>query len=281
MFWQSYKNTLKNLTRSPLFWAMTALVLLVLINRVIGVSNGVLDLTTGEMIMDTDPRFVMPDTTYYQLANNTANCFLGYALPCLIAVSVMLILNRDFGDSFFEIERAGGVKPEQYFGGRLAALASVHLLITAILLPLGFYWYYFSRGGLPGLSNPFADSAVRLLRQYFLGTLPVILMYLGVAYLIGCLLKSGIAAAIGGCGMVLFHNLGGTYLFNRMPKVYRFFNPTPLQKHVYLSYYGTGRADGAAQTFTPAEMMIWLAVMLGFAAAGFAVAYLLTRKREV
>ncbi len=271
MFWQSYKNTFRTLFRTGLFLAMAALVVGMTIRQAI----------SGYRVSDHIAGFVVDADTYIQLVGNMITPMLWDSMLFFIIVSVMLILNRDYGDSFFEVERAGGITPASYFGGRIAALVSISVPFGLLMSFLGTDWYYFSRGGMEGMSLAafWRDSSVRILRFYFLGAVPIMLMYLGVVCLVGCLLKSGFAGAVGGVILFVFHELCGTVLSLRMPSVYRFFNPQAFEKYVYLTYYDQHLVSN--NSFTPTEFWLWFSVMLGFAAAGLAAAYLLTRKREI
>lgn len=284
MFWQSYKNTLKNLTRSPLFWAMVALVFFVLMYQVIVGYTGTLDLATGEMIVDTDPRYAMDEPTYHQLAGNVIGVhMMTYTMPCLVVICVMLILDRDYGDNFFEVERAGGVKPISYLMGRFAALGSVLIPIGAIASYLGFAYYYVTRGGLngQGFGQMWGDITVRALRTYCFGSVPVVLFYLFLTYMAGSLLKSGLAGGMVGIGHLALMVIATQAAIRRfLPRIFDYLSThgdTVGNPVMYWSF-------GDYQTYpfcSNAFVAIWTASMLGQATVCLIVSVLLIRKREI
>ncbi len=292
MFWQSYKNTLKNLIRTPLFWVLVALVFLNTLYFALKGYVSYYDASLGELIPDTDPRFVLTYTNYLQLCLNVIRGgIMTYTVPCLAVVSTMLILNRDFGDSFFEIERAGGVKPGQYFGGRLAALASVNMAVALTASFWGVHWYYFTRGGIFGMSlwRYWTDSTVRILRIFFFAAVPVILLYIGLTYLVGSLAGSGLWGAVAGIGCVFLFCMLTTLLSFRMSSVFELCNT--LSEKLYF-HWTVSDLDAVrwrqlyelpreSVDFAGYEVLIWTVVMAGAAAAFLAGSYLKTKKREI
>ena len=124
MFRQTYKNTIKNLLRSPVFW----FILIVLVFTVM------YDEYTGHFGGDTDPTFVLSYQNFVQtMTNITCAAILFYPLPIFTTFTVVLILNRDYGDKFYEIEKCGGLRPSTYILGRLAALVSVNFVVLVLL----------------------------------------------------------------------------------------------------------------------------------------------------
>ena len=97
MFLTTYKNTLKNLIRSTTFWLLVAVLAIVVIQGV----------NEGFYLVDTEPDFVLTYQMYIQsIINSLASKLLMYALPIFAVITVVLVLNRDYGDKFFEIEKA-------------------------------------------------------------------------------------------------------------------------------------------------------------------------------
>ena len=138
MFSSVYKTTLKNLFRSLIFWLAAAFVIGVTVYEFSKGHYGEYDHTLNEMIYDTDPRFVLSYIHYKSLMQNVCiSDVMYYAMPIFTVISTVLVLNRDYGDQFFEIEKASGVKAITYTGGRLAALVTVNFALAAIaLLPI-------------------------------------------------------------------------------------------------------------------------------------------------
>ena len=102
MFFQSYKNVIRNLFRSPLFWLTVLLVTGISIYLASGRSYTYYDEALNDVIPDTDPRFVLDFKTYVQHVTNTcAAKSMIYALPLFAVVTSSLILMRDYGDKFF------------------------------------------------------------------------------------------------------------------------------------------------------------------------------------
>ena len=126
MLFQSYKTALRNLFRSPLFWLTVLLVTGVSIYMASTRSYTYYDEALNDVILDTDPRFILDFKTYVQHVSNTCGAkSMVYALPLFAVITSSLILMRDYGDKFFEIERAAGIKPSHYVWGRVAALITV------------------------------------------------------------------------------------------------------------------------------------------------------------
>jgi len=146
MFSSVYKTTLKNLFRSLIFWLAAAFVIGVTVYNFAKGHFGQYSHTLNEMIPDTDPRFVLSMNQYRNLIGNVCiSDVMYYAMPIFTVISTVLVLNRDYGDQFFEIEKASGVKAITYTGGRLAALVTVNFALAAITCFLGTHMYLFFR----------------------------------------------------------------------------------------------------------------------------------------
>ena len=133
MFFRTFRISLQNLFRSPLFWLTVLLVTGISIYEGQNLSYGYYDEALNETIMDTDPRYVLNFQTYVQHVSNTCGAqIMVYALPLFAVVTSSLILMRDYSDKFFEIERAAGIKPARYVWGRVAALLTVNTVMTFV-----------------------------------------------------------------------------------------------------------------------------------------------------
>ena len=101
MFYSIYKNTLKTILRSRTAWLALALVGAVISIYAIRGGHGYYDMATGEMIYDTDPRYVLSFETYRQtvLMNYACGSTMLYLFPLFAIIATLAVLLRDFGDS--------------------------------------------------------------------------------------------------------------------------------------------------------------------------------------
>ena len=236
-----------------------------------------------ETIMDTDPRYVLEFDIFRQHIQNA--CLAGimwYALPLLAVISTALILSRDWGDRFFEIEKAAGSRPLSYVTARLGAILSVNTVVMVFAMLLTFYWYVFSRGGVEGMSvfAMIADSFPRFFKYVLFIGLPCIMMYVGLTYVAGNLLRSGVAGAVGGMGYVV-----GFYVFylffsasQKYPIYFDYLAPVPMKLRFYLSALDK---PSMAISGTPLwQAAVGFGVLVGVALIYYAVSYWRVRRRE-
>lgn len=286
MFLTTYKTTVKNLVRSPLFWMMFVMFGFIAFELVTQGCYGYYDFELSELIMDTDPRFVLEFSAYVQFVSNVINSqLMYYSLPLFTAVSVVLILNRDYGDNFYEIEKAAGTKPTRYLIGRLAALVTVNLIVAVVMAYFFLHLYVITRGGVAGLDvwAYIADSTVRMMRHLIFRVLPCILFYIGFTYCIGSLFRSGIAAALCSIGYVVFYVVTSFMLRHRMGAFYfDYLSPTPRKLTMYLQRYDSELFEShIANTNTNlTKAAICVCILVGLGALYSTIAYLRTRKRD-
>ena len=119
MLLSSIKNTFKNTVRSVSFWLIVLTFALIAFYNVGSLSYSQYDLELKEYIYDTDPRFSLDYQGYIKQFCTVFDMLMPYAVPLLAIVSTALIVFRDYGDNFFEIEKASGIKPIRYLSGRL------------------------------------------------------------------------------------------------------------------------------------------------------------------
>ncbi len=286
MFFTIYKATVRNLFRSPLFWMMFALFGFVAFNIVTSPTYGYYVPELNETIMDTDPRFVLKYNTYVQhIANTVGQNLLLYALPLFTVVSVVLILNRDYGDNFFEIEKAAGMKPTQYLFGRLAALVTVNFIVAVVMGFLFLHLYVGTRGGVAELElwNYIADSTVRMMRHLIFRALPAVLFYIGFTYLMGSLFRSGVAAALCSIGYAVFYVVMVSRLRFRLdPFYFNYLSPNPSKLSQYLHYYDSEWFENiiASKNTSLGKAALCVCILVGLAVVYSAIAYLRTRTRD-
>lgn len=286
MFTQTFKTTLKNLVRSLLFWAALAIVIFVVIYYLTQSHQGYFDLTSGETITDLDPRYVMSYYTYLLLPMNFFRAgLMFYAMPVFTVISTLLVMNRSYGDGFFEIEKAGGVKPSVYFFGRFSALVTVNVAVSLIISVIGSLTYYCMRGGYDGFAafgSFLYDYSARFFRLYIIAVIPAILLYMGLTYMIGSIFKSGFAGAVIGFGYTLMTYLCNYQLRFRMPNFYNdFITPTSSPLYLYLSYYKTVEIEDDTMIFNFVDTIVWLGIILGTSILCFAISYICTRRRKI
>lgn len=285
MFFATYKNTLKTLVRSTTFRLLFMLFILEIIKVITEPSYGYYDLALQEMITDTDSRFVVGFGTYLKETFNAGVSLKKEILPLITAVATVLVLNRDYGDNFYEIEKAAGIKPRHYLWARLTALATLLISLGAVFSLVNFHVYIFTRGGVTSMDlfTYITDSTFRLLRSYLFVSVPVILFYIAFTYCMGALFKNGIAAAVVSLGYVIFNGAVNLY---RMPAVYKYYlSPSSMKLTLYID--ATNRPDKSEV----AELLqindtdlgkaaLCICILVGLAVVYSVVAYLRTRKRD-
>ena len=286
MFLKIYKTTFKNIFRSATFWMFLALFGFIAYEILTQFSHGYYDRNLGEMIYDTDPRFVLAFQTYVKLLSNTIGSkVLFYAMPLFATVTTVLVLNRDHGDNYFGIEKAAGVKPAKYVIARLSALFTLNLIVVTIVSYLFLHLYVFTRGGVDNmeLREYITDSTPRMMRMIIFRAVPTIVFYIGFTYCIGSLFKSGIVAAICSIGYVIIYAAG--YLMLRMrvaPTYWDYLSPTPNKLTLYFHYYDSEWFEGMLQqTDTSLEKAAFcICLLTGLGIIYSLVAYICTKVRD-
>lgn len=288
MFFTIYKTTFKNLFRSPLFWMMFILFGFIAFERVTRPSYGYFDFELNELFMDTDSRFVLIFDTYVQCVSNTVGAsLLRYAMPLFTSVSVVLILDRDYGDNFYEIEKAAGMKPTQYLFARLAALFTVNFIVATVISYFFLHLYVITRGGVEGLEGwtYITDSTVRMLRHLIFRIIPALLFYIGFTYCVGSLFRSGVAAAVCSIGYALFYMVTyGRLRFRVNPFYFDYLSPSPNKLGFYLHFYDSDpyQFDSTVRMANTnlGKAAICVCILVGLGALYSTIAYLRTRKRD-
>ena len=294
MLISTYKNTLKTLFRSALFWLTVLLVLALMVERGLSVQSSravvVNGRPTGEMIMDNEPEFRenIDHNFYVQTVQNSQNSWIMlYTMPLLAVISTMIMLTRDYRDNLYEIEKAGGVRPSKYFFGRFAALVTVNFTVCLIFGHVGLHTYFFSRGGPPDFFanylEYFMDSTQRILRVFFGAQIFTLLFYIGITYVFGCILHSGFMGGVAGIGSVLFVYLSQTSIRHRMPTVYLdYLVPRSNNHYAYLGLYDSELFyHPYGNPFTVNDVMICIVYLFVASLIFFTVSYIFTRKRSI
>lgn len=277
MFKQTFFNTFKNLFRCASFW------LVFLVSIIITVQGAI----SGYYGMDSDPEFVLAYQNYIQLITNSCcSTLLMYALPIFVIITTSLILNRDFGDRFFEIEKAANISPFSYVFGRLSALLSLNSLVLVGSHILCVWLYVYTRGGVYEMATVdfIFDSFIRILRVDFFVAMPVIVFYIGIAYGIGTIFKNGIISAVASISYVIFFYAAFLMLRWRItPTYFDYFSPMPYKLRNFFHYYDT---EWFSRMITNNDLSWGKALFcIGFLCAvgiiGSLISYFRIRKRTV
>ena len=288
MLYATYKNTFKTLFRSVIFYLALALLIGVAIYEAIGGGYGYFDMEAMELIMDTDPRFVLTKDNYMQNPNNACcSNMMMYAMPLFAVISTVLVLHSNYNDRFYEIEKAGNVKAVTYFMARILALITINAVLIAFTSLLTHYWYVFSRGGVNGMGTMemLLDSVGRVLRYVVFLAIPSLTFYITFTYAIGSIFKSGWVGAIAGMGHVIAYFMGNLMLRMQVGEIGRFYFeylcPIPTKLRSYLYAFDT--ADVAVHMerseTSLGKAAACVGVLLGVSVIYSAVSYLCQRKR--
>ncbi len=229
MFYSIFKNTLKNTFRSLLFWMMFVLFAMHALQRY-------------SIIISHDYVHGISFFKYVQLASNVINGegILYYSMPLITVVSTMLILNRDHGDNFYEIEKAAGVKPANYLVARLTALITLNVVILTVMSYFFLHFEVFLRGGVKGigLSEYIIDSTIRMARLILCRAVPTTIFYVCFTYCIGSVFKSSVVAAVTSIGYVVFYAVGKLMLRQRIHSMFwDYLSPVPDKLTNYFHCY--------------------------------------------
>lgn len=213
---------------------------------------------------------------------------LMYPLAILTVIVTVLVINRDHGDQFFEIEKAAGVKPLLYVLGRLSAATAITFVIQWVVSFAVLLYLVFGQGGVEGMSalQCIVKGFLYLSRTNICIALPVILFYIGITYLIGTLFKNGVVAACAGFGYaIVFFVTFLLYRYSVSPVAELYFNylsPAAYKIRYYFSSLGLPNQEQILARFGTSlgKAMISIVFFVGVFAVCTAVSYLLTRKRE-
>lgn len=279
MFCSTFRNTVKTLFRSATFW------LVFTVFAVIMIRYGIVDHVTYAPGFEPPPQI-----SYNQYASAVDNAIhagsLIYPLAILVVIATVLVLNRDYGDSFYEIEKAADVKPSRYLFGRLSAVVAITFAAQWVLTFAAMHMNVLKRGGVEGLSTLqyIGDSLFRITRTNLCIALPHILFYVGITYLIGAIFKNGIVAAVGGfANAIAFYVINYIYHNALWSKTYLdYFSPMPEKLRHYFAYVGLDTEEMMFGMFDTSlgKAMACIAFLVGVFAVCTVIAYARIRKRE-
>ena len=277
----TYKNTLKNILRSGTFWLIFGVLIVI-------VSHGAI---SGYYVGDDEPGVILSYHDFVEVIANSGIVTLAmYALPLTAIVTTVIVLLRDYGDDFFEIERAGGIQNLHYLLGRLAGIITVVTAATVFSHSLCLHLYIGTRGGVHGIGfwDYLAESFVRLLRFDFCVILPGLLFYLTLTFLIGVFLKRGYATAAISCiCMLAYYFFSSYYRYQYIGKFvddfFNYYSPIPTQLRMYFQLYDTENNQLAYEILgiTPDGAMTGFVFLIGISVLFSACAYFRIRKRTM
>lgn len=277
MFVQTYKNTIKMLFRTPSFWMMLAFLIAALIYGNLVVIKSAF---ASERLYDLD--------SYHNLINNIPIArIMIYPMPLFAAVTTVLILNRDYGDKFFEIEKAYNMTPMRYLLGRLSALITVNGMLVIGLSFAFIHLAVLPRGGVEGMTTEeyLFDSFVRIMRVNLLLCIPSLLTFITVTYTVGTLFQSGYAAMIASSVYVIFFYLTQLTLHMKWQPIYqvyfRYLNLTPRALRLYAAMADTSYFERTMSKYNDnfVHVILGFCSLAAFTALGMFISAFRIRRR--
>lgn len=284
MFFTTCKNTLKNLTRTTTFWLILSVMIIVAAEHAMSACYSMYMPEYDEVIMDTDPRFVLEYQRYIiHITNSLAN-LLSYAIPIFAVVTTVIIAQRDFNDNFFEIEKSLNVKCLKYLLGRIITVFIINCFLVTVCSFFSMHLYVFLRNGVEGLETweYLCDSTIRLLRANLFRSYPCIAFYITLTYGVTTIFKNSIVSALIGLGYAISNIIVSLYALTEESVYLNYLSPTPLKVMQYLYYYDTEWFGQISIIETsPLEVSLCLSLILLLATVFFLLSYLRIRKRTV
>lgn len=289
MFFATFRSTTKSFLRSVTFWLLLAMFLVVLVRY--GVQQVQLYWEGAEFVNEYVPDYELPEhITFQAYVSEVDNLVhagsLIYPLALLVIITTVLVLNRDYGDQFFEIEKAAGMKPSVYLLGRLSAVAVATFVIQWVVSFAILQVCVFGKGGVEEMSlfQYLGDSLFRLTRTNLCIALPHILFYVGITYFLGTLFKNGIAAAGGGfLYAIAFFVINLLYRHEQTLEFYtEYLSPMPGKLRHFIAYWGLENEQQMFARFGTSlgKALACIAFLAGVGAVCSIIAYARIRKRE-
>ena len=277
MFYKTFTTTIKKLIRSASFWLAFSVFVII---TIYGASEGF-------YIGDDAPDMVLKYHDFVECVTNSIVAkLLMYSAPIFTVITVVLVLLRDYGDSFFEIEKAAGISPFRYLAGRLTALALLNFLVLVFMNMLCLHYYVFTRGGVDGMSisSYLWESTVRLLRVDLFVGLPSLLFYIGLTYCVGTLFKNGIPAAVVSMGYTIMFYASYLMFRRRIAAVFfEYLSPIPKKLRGFFQWFDTDRFELGLVHYDTSlgDMLLCVAFLTGCSLLFSLISYFRIRKRTV
>ncbi len=237
------------------------------------------------------PDFVIPEHLtqgeVLQRIDNTVNAgFMMYQISIFAIILVTLVLNRNHGDQFYEIEKAAGVSPLRYTLGRIAAVMTISLVTLEIFAFFSLQAIIIGSGGVEGQSvlQTVAATFPRMTWIVLGVGIPHLCFYVGLTYLFGTLFKNGLVGAVAGFVYDIFHFV--TYLLYRYEsgwmEYFDMYSQNPRVLRFFVSFVGTEREEMIFPRYgvTPGRALLSAGFLIGVGILCVAVSCWLTRRRE-
>ena len=287
MFTTIYKTTLKTILRSRSAWLALALIVVVLGGEVLSGQYGYYDVVLGETIYDTDPRFILNLKTYWHdVLQNTCATMLNYLLPLFAVIATLVVLLRDYGDRYFEIEKAGNVRPLSYYLARLLGIMTVVMVVSLGATLLAIYWYVFSRGGVDGFGFGFVikDAFLRVWKYVIGLMLPILLAIVSATLCLGNLFRNALVAALGSLAFIVVNYLYG-YIGNvtGWQPYFQYLSTYPSKLRWVIAAYDRGNPIEVMESHatSPKHALVCVGIAVGAALFYSIIAHLRIRSREI
>lgn len=277
MYCKTFMTTVKNLIRSATFWLVFVIFAII---TIYGAAEGF-------YIGDDAPDVVLKYTDFVECVTNSIVAkLLMYSAPIFTVITVVLILHRDYGDSFFEIEKAAGISPFRYLAGRLTALIVINFVVLVFMNMLCLHYYIITRGGVDGMSvgSYLWESTIRLLRVDIFVGMPCLLLYIGLTYCVGALFKNGIPAAIVSMGYAIMFYASYLMFRRRIADVYfEYLSPIPKKLRGFFQWYDTDRFEMGLEHYKTSlfDVTLCIGFLVGVGILLSVIAYLRIRKRNI
>lgn len=273
MFLATVRNTFRTLFRSWTFW------LAVVIFAGMAVREGLTDYVT--YAPGYEPK-ALAYATYVQGIDHRVSKLLLLALPFFVVVVTVLVLNRDYCDSFYEIEKAAGVKPSWYLLGRLCVVTAVSFFAQWMFGILCMGLFASRWGGVYDVTPVqfFRDCALRLLRLGSFAALPLILLCVGFTYMLGTICHNGFAATIGALALVI-GNYAFTllYQYRAFATYFDYFSPVPKKLFRYVVFYNVQEQELQRMGATFQSAVTCMSIFAGTTLICFFFSYVRVRSR--
>ena len=213
---------------------------------------------------------------------------MSYGMPLFSVISTMIAINGDYKNGFFEIEKAGGVKPICYLSGRLAAIFTVNLAVLVLTSYTAVYTYCFTRG-LADMTTLelLSDSIPRVFRQILICELPVVLFYIGLSCAVAALFKNGtFSVMLCAAYIVIMYSFRRSLSFSLGSNLFsRYFWPHKFYAYQYVNLYDTEYVNEPQlygyMPYPIREVAMWATVFVLLAMILYTVCYICTRKRSI
>jgi hypothetical protein len=192
----------------------------------------------------------------------------------------------DYGDRYYEIEKAGNVRPLSYYFARLLGIMTVVMVVSLGTTLLSVYWYVFSRGGVDGFGFGFVikDAFLRVWKYVIGLMLPILLAIVSATLCLGNLFRNALVAALGSLAFIV-----ANYLYCYIGNItgwqpyFEYLSTHPSKLRWVIAAYDRGNPIEVMNSFftSPKHAMICIGIAVGAALLYSIIAHLRIRSREI